>query len=95
MSIGCGFYVGWVWVDIELPMGYPQHALAMSTSKSLEGSHTYSHVFMDLRVAEALEGHGEHHFFELIRDVMTDHGREGGRHKRVEEEKVRTNSAMW
>jgi hypothetical protein len=27
MRLGYGFHVGWVWVDFELPMGYPQHAL--------------------------------------------------------------------
>ena len=68
--------------------------LAVCTSKSLKGSHTYSCVFMDLQVVEALEGHEESHFFELIRDVMTNHGWLGGRHRGVEGEKVRTNSTM-
>jgi hypothetical protein len=33
--------------------------------------------FVDLQVMEALEGHRESHFLELVRDVTTNHGWEG------------------
>jgi hypothetical protein len=59
-------------------------SLAMCASQTLEGPHADSRELVDLRVTEALKGHGECHFFELVTDVSTDHGWEGGRETETE-----------
>ena len=72
----------WLTQDIWLarnPIG-----LAMCALQMLEGPHTDSCVLMDLRVTEALKGHGECHFFEIITDVSTNHGWAGGQETETE-----------
>jgi hypothetical protein len=53
--------------------------LTMRAFETLDGSHADSCEFADLEVTEALEGHRESHFLELVRDVSTNHGWEGRR----------------
>ena len=49
----------------------------MRTSQSLEGPYADAREFVDLWVSEALEGHGESHLFQLIRDMTANHGGRG------------------
>jgi hypothetical protein len=53
--------------------------LAMCASQTLEGPDADSRELVDLRVTEALKGHGECHFLKLVTDESTNHGWEGGR----------------
>ena len=59
---------------------------AIRASQVLEGTFTDSSVFVDVRVAETLERHWKSHFFEIIRNVTTDH-EEGGRGRRDREQR--------
>ena len=54
----------------------------MCVSEPLEGSYADSRELMDLQVGEALEGHGESHLFELVRDMAANHGPRTGKGKR-------------
>jgi hypothetical protein len=45
----------------------------MQASHPLEGPLTNSRKFANLRVRDALEGHGERHLLDVIGDVAADH----------------------
>jgi hypothetical protein len=49
-------------------------SLAIHSLHMLDGPHTNSGEFVDLQVMETLEGHRESHFFDVVRDVTTNHG---------------------
>jgi hypothetical protein len=72
---------------------FAQHLpdLAIHALQTLDGPHTDSREFVDVRVTEALKGHRESHFLELVRNEPADHGCEG-RHRCVFSLKKATNT---